>query len=49
MVCKLLSKHKGNDASDPNSYRGITITNAFGKIFNKVLDDRLCKFLENTI
>ena len=38
--------HKCNDASDPNNYRGITITNALGKLFNKILDNRLCKFLD---
>jgi hypothetical protein len=25
--------HKGNDPSDPNNYRGITITNSLGKLF----------------
>ena len=38
--------HKSNDISDPNNYRGITVTNAIGKLFNKILDIRLDKFLE---
>ena len=38
--------HKGGEASDPNNYRGITITNCLGKLFNKILDNRLNKFLE---
>ena len=37
--------HKGNDTNDPNNYRGITVTNAVGKLFNKILDIRLDKFL----
>jgi hypothetical protein len=38
--------HKGNDPSDPNNYRGITITNSLGKLFNRILDNRLTKFLD---
>ena len=38
--------YKNNDPSDPNNYRGITIANAFGKLFNKILDTRLDGFLE---
>jgi hypothetical protein len=37
--------HKGNDPTDPNNYRGITITGAIGKVFNRVLSLRLYKFL----
>ena len=37
--------HKNGDTSDPNNYRGITVTNALGKLFNKILDIRLEKFL----
>ena len=36
--------HKGNDPTDPNNYRGITIT---GKVFNGVLSLRLDKFLQD--
>jgi len=38
--------HKGNDPSDPNNYRSITITNCLGKLFNRILDNRLTKFLD---
>ena len=39
--------HKNGDVSDPGNYRGISVTNALGKLFNKVLDNRLDKFLSN--
>lgn len=39
--------HKGNDPTDPNNYRGITITGAIGKVFNRVLSLRLDKFLQD--
>ena len=38
--------HKGNDPSDPNNYRGITITNSLGKLFNRIHYNRLTKFLD---
>ena len=38
--------HKASDASDPNDYCGITITAALGILLNKILDNRLQKFLE---
>ena len=37
--------HKAGSYSDPNNYRGITITSAIGKLFNIVLNERLDKFL----
>ena len=39
--------HKGNDPTDPNNYRGITITGAIGKVFNGVLSLKLDKFLQD--
>jgi hypothetical protein len=39
--------HKGNDPTDPNNYKGITITGANGKVFNRVLSLRLDKFLQD--
>ena len=39
--------HKGNDPTDPNNYRGINITGAIGKVFNRVLCLRLDKFLQD--
>ena len=41
--------HKSGAYSDPNNYRGITITSAIGKLFNTVLNERLDKFLAKTI
>ena len=37
--------HKAKDIYDPSNYRGITITNAIGKLFNRILNTRLDKFL----
>jgi hypothetical protein len=36
---------KSGDVVDPNNYRGLTITNAFGKLFNCILNNRLDSFL----
>ena len=38
--------HKAGDISDPNNYRGISVTSALGKLFNSILDNRLDMFLE---
>ena len=35
---------KSNDPSDPSNYSGITVATA--KLFNKIIDTRLYKFLE---
>ena len=37
---------KTGDSSQPENYRGITITSNVGKLFNLVLNSRLDKFLE---
>ena len=37
--------HKSGDSTDPNNYRGITITSAIGKLFNSILNSRLDTFL----
>ena len=34
------------DSSNPENYRGITITSNIGKVFNMVLNNRLDQFLE---
>ena len=39
---------KKGDASIPNNYRGITISNALGKVFGTVLNVRLHKFCSET-
>ena len=33
--------HKVNDITDPNNYRGITVTSAVEKVFNSILNSRL--------
>ena len=42
---RIISLHKKGDPSDPANYRGITITSALGKLFNSILNVRLCDFL----
>lgn len=39
--------HKSGSTSDPNNYRGITVTSAVGKLFNCILNNRLDTFLES--
>lgn len=38
--------HKKGSVYDPSNYRGITITDAIGKLLNKIINDRLTKYLE---
>ena len=38
---------KTGDNSDPDNYRGITITSNIGKLFNMILNSRLDNFLED--
>jgi hypothetical protein len=46
----IVNIHKGGPISDPNNYRGITISNALAKVFSMILNDRLDKYLsENNI
>ena len=42
----IMPLHKGSDINDPSNYRGLTITSAIGKLFNRILNERLVKFLE---
>lgn len=37
--------HKAGDITDPNNYRGIAISSNIGKLFTKVLNNRLEEFL----
>ena len=37
---------KKGDPLDTNNYRGITITNVIGKLFNSILNDRIVSFLD---
>jgi hypothetical protein len=36
--------HKSGSTSDPSNYRGITLSDIIGKLFNRVLNNRLSKF-----
>ena len=42
----IVSLFKKGDQEDPNNYRGITLLNVVGKLFNKVLNYRLLCWLE---
>ena len=42
----IVSLFKKGDREDPGNYRGITLLNVVGKLFNKVLNYRLLKWLE---
>ena len=44
-IIKPIYKKKG-DISDPNNYRPITILSCLGKLFTKILNNRLSNFLE---
>ena len=39
--------HKSGSKYEPANYRGITITDNIGKLFNQILNNRLTKFLNN--
>ena len=43
---RIVSIHKKGDPSLPSKYRGITITSVMGKLFNSILNNRLCVHLE---
>jgi hypothetical protein len=38
--------YKKGDPTDPSNYRGITLVSALGKVYTKLLNDRLDKFAE---
>ena len=42
----IVSLFKKGDREDPGNYRGITLLNLVGKLFNKVLNYRLLQWLE---
>lgn len=38
--------HKSTPKSDPNIFRGVTVSSCFGKVFNKMLQKRIEKFCQ---
>ena len=38
--------HKSNEKDDPNNFRGISISSCFGKLFIKILKNRLQSFID---
>ena len=38
--------HKSGDKSNPNNFRGVSVSSCFGKLFNKVLQKRLEKYCD---
>jgi hypothetical protein len=47
---RIVSIHKNGDPTLASNYRGITISSVLGKLFNSVLNNRLCEYLnENHI
>ena len=41
--------HKSNEKDDPNNFRGISIASCFGKLFIKLLKNRLQSFVDENI
>ena len=42
----IIPLHKKGDVNEVGNYRGITLLSTFGKLFSKVLNNRLCKWAE---
>ena len=45
-IASIVPLHKGDDKSDPSNYRPISLLPQFGKLFEKVIENRLVKFLD---
>ena len=43
----LVPLHKKVSKADPNNYRGISVTSNLGKVFNKIIHERLMSFVKN--
>jgi hypothetical protein len=44
---RIVSIHKKGDTSNPSNYRGLTISSCVGKLFNCILNNRLCTYLDH--
>ena len=44
----IVSLFKKGDKEDPGNYRGITLLSVVGKVFCKILNDRLVQYLDKT-
>ena len=45
----IVSLFKKGDKEDPGNYRGITLLSVVGKVFCKILNDRLVQYLDKSI
>ena len=43
----IVNLFKKGDTEDPGNYRGITLLSVVGKVFCKVLNERLVKYLDS--
>ena len=43
---RIVSIHKKGDPTNPSNYRGVTISSVIGKLFNSILNKRLCDYLD---
>ena len=45
----IVSLFKKGDKEDPGNYRGITLLSVVGKVFCKILNDRLVQYLDKVV
>ena len=45
----IVSLFKKGDKEDPGNYRGITLLSVVGKVFCKILNDRLIQYLDKVV
>ena len=44
----IVSLFKKGDREEPGNYRGITLLNLVGKLYSRIINNRLLKYLEST-